>query len=215
MMGFTDHLVEANRDLWAAMAGHPFVLGLAHGTLPDSALQAWVQQDRNFVLQERRVVAALRAHGLPSGLDELLADLDHSLAVEADAFTQTAAEHGFAAEVEPWPLCLGYTSYLRCAADDGTLEGLTALYAAERAYLDTWTAVAKLSPGDSAYHAWIQNWSGEPFRAFVGDLGRNLDELAGTPSPALAGRLGVLFARAARFELAFWEMCWSGWAWPG
>jgi thiaminase len=197
------------------MAGHPFVLGLAHGTLPDSALQAWVQQDRNFVLQERRVVAALRAHGLPSGLDELLADLDHSLAVEADAFTQTAAEHGFAAEVEPWPLCLGYSSYLRCAADDGTLEGLTALYAAERAYLDTWTAVAKLSPADSAYHPWIQNWSGEPFRAFVGDLGRNLDELAGTPSPALAGRLGVLFARAARFELAFWEMCWSGWAWPG
>jgi thiaminase len=40
MVAFTDHLVEANRDLWAAMAGHPFVLGLAHGTLPDSALQA-------------------------------------------------------------------------------------------------------------------------------------------------------------------------------
>jgi thiaminase len=215
MMGFTDHLVEANRELWAAMAGHPFVLGLAHGTLPDSALQAWVQQDRIFVLQERRVVAALRAHGLPSRLDDLLADLDHSLAQEAEAFALAAAEHGFAAEVEPWPLCLGYSSYLRCAADDGTLEGLTALYAAERAYLDTWTAVAKLSPADSAYHPWIQNWSGEPFRAFVGDLGRNLDELAGTPSPALAGRLGVLFARAARFELAFWEMCWSGWAWPG
>jgi thiaminase len=31
----------------------------------------------------------------------------------------------------------------------------------------------------------------------------------------LARRLGVLFARAARFELAFWEMCWSGQAWPG
>ena len=101
------------------------------------------------------------------------------------------------------------------AAGDGVLEGLTALYAAERAYLDTWTAVAGRSPADSAYHAWIQNWSGEPFRAFVGDLGRGLDELAGAPSPALAQRLGVLFARAARFELAFWEMCWSGQAWPG
>ena len=215
MTAFTDHLVEANRGLWAAMAGHPFVLALAQGTLPDSALQAWVQQDRIFVLQERRVVATLRAHGLPSGLDDLLADLDHSLAVEAEAFTQTAAEHGFAPQVEPWPLCLGYTSYLRCAAYDGALEGLTALYAAERAYLDTWTAVATRSPADSAYHAWIQNWSGEPFRAFVTALGRNLDELAGTPSPALAGRLGMLFTGAARFELAFWEMCWRVQAWPG
>src|SRR5215217_1853630 len=215
MTAFTDDLVEANRDLWAAMAAHPFVLGLAHGTLPDGALQAWVQQDRVFVVEERRVVAALRAHGLPSRLDDLLADLDHNLVVEADAFTQTAAEHRFAAEVEPWPVCLGYTCFLRCAADDGVLEGLTALYAAERAYLDTWTAVAGRSSADSAYHGWIQNWSGEAFRAFVSALGRGLDELAGAPSPALAQRLGVLFARAARFELAFWEMCWSGQAWPG
>ena len=210
----TDRLIEANRDLWAAMAGHPFVLGLARGTLPDSALQAWVQQDRVFVMEERRVVAALRAHGLPSRFDDLLADLDRSLVLEAEAFTRTAADRGFAPEVEPWPVCLGYTSYLRCAAYDGVLEGLTALYAAERAYLDTWTAVAELSPADSPYHAWIRNWSGEGFRAFVSALGRNLDELAAAPSPALAHRLGVLFTRAARFELAFWEMCWSGQAWP-
>jgi thiaminase len=215
MVAFTDRLVEANRAVWAAMAGHPFVLGLAEGTLPGSALQAWVQQDRIFVMEERRVVATLRAHGLPSRLDHLLVDLDRSLALEAEAFAQTAAEHGFAAEVEPWPVCLGYTSYLLCAAYDGTLEGLTALYAAERAYLDTWTAVAKLSPADSAHHTWIQNWSGEAFRAFVTALGRDLDELAGAPSPALAQRLGVLFTGAARFELAFWEMCWSGQAWPG
>jgi thiaminase len=215
MVAFTDRLVEANRAVWAAMAGHPFVLGLAHGTLPDSALQAWVQQDRVFVMQERRVVAALRAHGLSSRLDDLLADLDRSLVVEAEAFTQTAAEHGFAPEVEPWPVCLGYASYLRCAAYDGTLEGLTALYAAERAYLDTWTAVAKRSPADSPYHPWIQNWSGQAFRAFVTALGGELDQLAGAPSPTLTQRLGVGFTGAARFELAFWEMCWSGQAWPG
>jgi thiaminase len=215
MVAFTDRLIEANRAVWAAMAGHPFVLGLAHGTLPDSALQAWVQQDRVFVVEERRVLATLRAHGLPSRLDGLLADLDRSLVLEAEAFTQTATEHGFAPDAEPWPICLGYTSYLRCAAHDGTLEGLTALYAAERAYLDTWTAVATLSPADSTYHAWIQNWSGEAFRGFVSTLGHDLDELAGTPSPALTGRLGVVFTGAARFELAFWEMCWSGQAWPG
>ena len=215
MVAFTDRRVEANRALWAAMAGHPFVLGLAHGTLPAAALQAWVQQDRVFVVQERRVVAALRAHGLPSRLDSLLADLDRSLVLESDAFTQTATEHRFAPDAAPWPICLGYTSYLRCAAYDGVLEGLTALYAAERGYLDTWTAVAERSPGDSAYHAWIQNWSGEEFRAFVSTLGHDLDELAGAPSPALTGRLGVVFTDAARFELAFWEMCWSGQAWPG
>ncbi|HEV8371757.1 MAG TPA: hypothetical protein VGR68_01025 [Actinomycetota bacterium] len=103
----------------------------------------------------------------------------------------------------------------RIARGDGALEGLTALYAAERAYLDTWTAVATASPADSPYHAWIQNWTGAEFRAFVAALGRDLDELAGSSSPVLAERLGVMFTGAARFELAFWEMCWSGQAWPG
>jgi thiaminase len=41
-----------------------------------------------------------------------------------------------------------------------------------------------------------------------------LIELAGAP-PTLTERLGVLFSGAARFELAFWEMCWSGQTWPG
>jgi thiaminase/transcriptional activator TenA len=215
MTEFSQRQVEANRAVWAAMTAHPFVLGLADGSLPDAALRAWVQQDRLFVLGERRVLAALRAHGLPAGLDRLLAHLDDGLVAEADAFAATAAARGFPLEVEPWPVCLGYTSYLLCGAYDGVLEGLTGLYAAERAYLDTWTAVAAGGPADPAHREWIENWTGEAFRAFVADLGRELDELAGTPPPAMAERLASVFTDAARFELAFWEMCWSGQAWPG
>ena len=55
MTAFSDHLVQANRATWTAMAAHPFVLGLADGTLPDESLRAWVQQDRVFVLQVGRV----------------------------------------------------------------------------------------------------------------------------------------------------------------
>ncbi len=215
MTEFSERQVEANRAVWAAMAAHPFVLALADGSLPDAALRAWVQQDRLFVLEERRVLAALRAHGLPAGLDRLLAHLGDGLVAEADAFAATAAARGFPVEVEPWPVCLGYTSYLLCRAYDGVLEGLTGLYAAGRAYLDTWTAVAARSPAGSAHQEWIQNWTGEAFRGFVADLGRELDELAGAPPPAMAGRLASVFTDAARFELAFWEMCWSGQAWPG
>jgi thiaminase len=215
MTSFGERLVEANQAVWAAMAAHPFVLALAGGTLAEPPLRAWLQQDRLFVLEERRAVAALRAHGLPAELDRLLAGLEESMVAEADAFAEAAERRGFAVEAEPWPVCLGYTSYLLCAARDGLLEGLTAVYAAERAYLDTWTAVAARSPAGSPYRAWIDNWSGEGFRGFVAALGGQLDELAGSPSPAVAARLRAVFRRAALFELAFWEMCWSGQAWPG
>jgi thiaminase/transcriptional activator TenA len=215
MGSFAERLVEANRAVWAAMAAHPFVLGLAGGTLPDAALRAWVQQDRVFVLEERRMVAALRGHGPPAELDRLLAGMDATLLAEADAFAAAAGGRGFAADAEPWPVCLGYTAYLRCAAHEGLLEGLTALYAAERAYLDTWTAVAAASPPGSPYHGWVENWTSPAFRAFVAALGGHLDELAGAPAAALRERLAARFRDAARFELAFWEMCWKGRAWPG
>jgi formylaminopyrimidine deformylase / aminopyrimidine aminohydrolase len=217
---FSERLVGANQGLWAAMAAHPFVRGLADGTLPAAALAAWLQQDRCFVLEERRAVAALRAHGLPDALERLLGGLDGALVAEAGKFADQAASLGLPAEVEPWPLCLGYTSFLLASARDGLLDGLVVLYAAERAYLDTWTSVRAGEAGEagvagSPWRGWIENWTSTEFRGFVADLGAQLDALAGTPPAPLAARLATAFTRAAAFELAFWEMCWRRADWPG
>jgi hypothetical protein len=47
MTGFTGNLVDANRDVWAAMADHPFSCSRWPKALsPTAPLQAWVQQDR-------------------------------------------------------------------------------------------------------------------------------------------------------------------------
>lgn len=211
---FSERLVSANWAAWQAMAAHPFVLALAAGTLPEAAWRAWVQQDRVFVLEERRVAGALRAHGLPPALERLCDQLDQALAHEAAAFAAEAGRLGFAADAEPWPVCLGYTAYLLEAARDGLLEGLVALLGVERAYLDTWTAVRASSPPGSPYRTWIENWTSDGFRDFVRELAGQVDELAGAPPPALAIRLETRFARVARFELAFWQMAWQGSDWP-
>jgi thiaminase len=211
----SERLVQEQQATWRAMAAHPLVIGLADGTLPEAALCAWVQQDRLFVLAERRVVWALRSHGLPAALDEALAGLDEAMVHEATMFAAEAERRGVPVEVEPWPVCLGYSAFLLGAAHDGVLDGLTAVYAAERAYLDTWSAVRTRSLAGSPYRHWIENWTGDDFRAFVALLGRELDTLTEPASVALAARLGVVFSRAARFELAFWEMCWQGQGWPG
>jgi thiaminase/transcriptional activator TenA len=211
---FSERLVATNAPTWRAMAEHPFVLGLAGGSLPGAPWRAWVQQDRVFVLEERRLAGALRAQGPPAALERLCGQLEQALQHEAAAFAAEAERLGFPADAEPWPVCLGYTAYLLEAGRDGLLDGLTALFGVERAYLDTWTTVRGASGPGSPYHGWIQNWTSEEFRAFVGELGRLLDELAGEPPPMLAERLGTRFARVARFELAFWEMAWRGWDWP-
>jgi thiaminase/transcriptional activator TenA len=209
----TLRLVRLNRDMWHVMTGHPLVRALADGSIGDGPLRAWVEQDRLFVLAERRVVAALRAHGPGPDLDRLLAGLDDSLVTEAGMFAAFAAERGWAEAADPWPACLGYTSFLLATAHDGLLEGLAALYGAERAYLDTWTAVAAVSPPDSPYRDWIENWSGAGFRSFVTALGDELDALGGEPPPLLMQRLVRAFEYSVRFEVAFWDMCWDQRRW--
>ena len=92
---------------------------------------------------------------------------------------------------------------------DGALEGLTALYAAERAYLDTgrpWPSAARPTRPTMPGSRTGAGRRSAPLSAPSAGPGR----ARGTPSPVLTGRLGVLFTGAARFELAFWEMCWSG-----
>jgi thiaminase/transcriptional activator TenA len=213
-LSLSERLVHGQQATWRAMAAHPLVTGLADGTLPEAALRAWVQQDRQFVLAERRVVWALRAHGLPAPLDDSLARLDEAMVHEATMFAAEAQRRGFPVEIEPWPVCLGYSAFLLAAAHDGVLDGLTAVFAAERAYLDTWSAVRTRSPAGSPYRHWMDNWTSDEFRAFVALLGRELDTLTERVPVALGARLGMVFARAARFELAFWEMCWQGQGWP-
>jgi thiaminase/transcriptional activator TenA len=211
MAGLSQHLFALGRPNLERQLAHPTVRGIATGDLEPTRFRSWLVQDYLFLLDYVRLFALAAARAADTDTLGRLVDLAHAtLHEELSLHRAYAAEFGLAqadldrAEKSP-----------QCAAYDGVLEGLAALYAAERAYLDTWTAVAERSPADSPHHTWIQNWSGEAFRAFVTALGRDLDELAGAPSPTLTERLGVLFTGAARFELAFWEMCWSSQAWPG
>lgn len=210
----TETLVASCADLGAGMAAHPWVRSLADGTLPEKALIAWAQQDRLFIIEELRAFLVLRSVAPPGELDDLLAMLISEGQREPGRLAETLAELGAAVTDQAWPTCLGYGSYLRVCALGGLLEGLTALYAAERFYLDTWAAVLPSSPAGSRWRSWVENWSGDEFRAVVTGLGTCLDKLAGPPTAPVLARLQPIYRNVALYGLAFWEMCWAGQGWP-
>jgi thiaminase len=211
---FAGVLVAANADLWAAMAGHPWVRALADGSMPDAALIAWAQQCRLFCIQEGRALMVLRSYDPAPELDQILAHLEDDTVREPKELAETITSLGAPVVDEAWPICLGYSSYIMASVRSGLLEGLTAIYACERAYLDTWTAVLPSVPPESRWHDWVENWTEDLFRQTVTGLGRCLDELAGTPSAEMQARLHIVFRNVARYEHAFWEMNWRQQGWP-
>ena len=214
MSGLVDALVASNEDLWVALAAHPWVRALADGDLPETALVAWAQQCRLFCQLERRALLRLQASAPPPELEPLLERLLDDAQREARQLAEMLKSLGAPVTSEPWPMCLGYGSYVQCCASEGLLEGMAAICAVERSYLDTWATLLPSVPSGSRWREWVENWSAPPFQELVGGICSSFEELAGTPSAAGRARLELIFRIVACWELEFWEMCWRrrGWS---
>ena len=147
----------------------------------------------------------------PPGLDKLLARLENDASEREPAeLTKTLIAHGAQPTSVALPVCQGYGSYVQDCAFAGLLDGVDAVFAVEASYHDSWRAVRASVPADSPWREWVENWSGPEFGAVVTGLGQYLDELAGDPPQPVRDRLKAIVRGVARWELRFWDMCWTG-----
>ena len=215
-MGFADQQLERIRPTWDRMLNHRFLLDTRDGRIGDRTFAAWLRQDYLFVEGAMPFIAAMlakapEAHRPP--LVRSLTALEKELALfeeraEALDVNLRGAAPSFA--------CHAYVQFLMSIAHRGTFaESYTVLYAAEKAYHDSWCVVrAGIDPA-SPWFPFVDNWSGEPFAAWVEQLQSTLDALAAEASEAERARMAELFATTARYEIAFWEMAATGETWPG
>lgn len=200
-------LLAGNGDLWDALVSHPFVADTAHGVLPRETFGRWLAEDHFYVAEFRRFLAVLAAQAPTEPARDLLAGALGPLRSELDLFRREAGERGIRLAGEPGPTTLGYSAYLHACALDGYAAGLTALYAAEKAYFDAWSAVRARAERGSPYWPFIDNWSSAAFGQWVADVGALLD------AEPLSDGLRRTFRRVARFELRFWDAVYAGEQW--
>jgi thiaminase/transcriptional activator TenA len=199
------------------MVDHPFVQEVAAGTLPKAKFDFWVQQDYLYVLEFRKLLG-LAVAAAPNDSEDVRDTLIGALAglgPEIALFRDYAAQNNLSLAVPMAPTCQSYAAYLlSVAALGGFAEAMATLYAAEKAYYDTWSAVRGTTPAGSAYASWVANWTSEAFGSYVEWLGATLDRLVeGQPATELA-RLRQIFLTTVRYEYMFWEMCYRQEQWP-
>ncbi len=66
----------------------------------------------------------------------------------------------------------------------------------------------------SPWVPFVERWAGADFAAYVAHLEQLLDELAARAGAAERARMAELFELTLRYEIAYWEMAWSGAGWP-
>jgi formylaminopyrimidine deformylase / aminopyrimidine aminohydrolase len=215
-MSFIERLDRRFSPFWDRIREHPFLLETRDGTLPDETFATWMRQDYLFVEAAIPFIAALipkapREHWGPLG------QVVQALEKELGLFEERAAAVGVELRGAPPAFtCHAYVQFLLATAMTRPYaEGYTVLYAAERAYHDSWQVVKDGISPDSPWLPFVENWAGDDFAAWVGYLGGELEKLAAQATDDDRERMAELYRLTLLYEIAFWEMAHSGEGWPG
>jgi thiaminase/transcriptional activator TenA len=210
-----------NDALWDACFEHPFVQAIGRGDLDEDAFRRFLVQDYLFLVDYGRVLAyaSAKAPDLPTQtwFARLLAA---TLDTEMDLHRKTCAEWGIgAAELEgasPLPTTVAYTSFLvRTAAVGDPGEIGAALLPCQWGYADIGLRLKERGvPAEPRYAAWIDAYADPGYVAITDWLREFVDGLGSRIDDETYARWLTIFTTTLRYELAFWEMAWSGERWP-
>lgn len=212
-MTFSDELRAAADDLWAAQHEHPFVRGIADGTVDPAAFARYVRQDYLFLVDYARLLALGAARAPDLATMRRFADLTQAiLGEEMELHRAFAAEIGITGDAleaeQPDPLTRAYTDFLvRTAATADFAELAAALLPCMWGYAEIGERLAREGgPGVPHLDRWIATYA-DPGFAELGTWCRLLvDRLAHDAPAAVRDRMRAAFLASSRLELAFWDV---------
>jgi len=219
-MKFSEQLRKKVDPIWNASFEHPFVTGIADGTLPLDCFRYYVKQDSYYLSH----FAKVQSLGAAKALDLFTT---HRLAAHAQGTYQAelALHENFAKRLgitdeerekfQVAPTAYGYTSHLYRAAYSGHLgDIIAALLPCYWLYYEIGERLQGATPEESIYQDWIAAYGGEWFRELVEEQINRLDELAEQVTEADRQRMEEHFVISSQYEYLFWEMAYRQETWP-
>jgi thiaminase (transcriptional activator TenA) len=199
-MSLSGDLWAANAELAAQALAHPFVQGIAAGTLPRECFAGYLVQDAFFLEAFARGYALGVAHSPDRPTLDAFADLLSGVREELRLHASYAARWGIdLAAVEPAPATLAYTDFLLAtAALGGPGPTCAAMTPCMRLYAHLGQSLAGRARGD--YTDWVATYADPGFEELAGTLERLLNRTA-TDTPATRRA----YRRAMQLELAFFD----------
>ncbi len=219
-MVFTDVLRAAASSIWEAQLNHPFVRGLADGSLETDRFKRWVRQDYLYLKEFARVFAwaVAKADSLES-MSWYAQVLHLTLNTEMALHRQYAARFDITTqELEAetmWPTTRAYTDFLvRTAAAGDMAKLVAALLPCAWGYAFIARELARQGrPDDARYAEWIDQYVSPDFVQASEWLKVEMNRLAEGKSAQERRDLVDLFVLSSQYEWQFWEMCWAGEQW--
>jgi len=210
---FTSQLWTDIRPIYQKTIEHPFLKGLADGTLPRDRFQFYLLQDRRYLRVFGQALSVLASKApRPEWAATLNRHAIDSLKEEQTLHEKILAGWGVppaAMDAAMAPSNYAYTNHLLAAVHRLSFaEGLAAMLPCYWIYEEVGKELKKRGSKDPAYQRWIDNYAGDEYGAVVKQVLAMMDEEAARSSPAVRQSARELFVISARYEYLFWDAAW-------
>ncbi len=202
-MSLSAQLWSENADLAAEVLAHPFVRGLADGSLPKACFAGYVAQDAFFLQAFARAYAVALARSPDTPTLLALADLIAGVREELGLHASYAESWGIdMAVVEPLGATSAYTEFLLATA---ATQELGVIFAAMMPCMRSYAWLGQSLDAEAAgpYRPWVQTYAAPEFEAVARLLEGLLDKQADSTEA-----VRTAYRRAMGLELAFFESAW-------
>jgi thiaminase/transcriptional activator TenA len=219
-VSLTDTLWADIEDIYAAILAHPFLSGLADGSLPSSSFAFYVVQDALYLRQYAQSLALVAARSPSPAWTELFArHAAEAISVERELheslFGALGIDPAVAAAASSAPATLAYTSYLLAVTGLGSFAaGVAAVLPCYWIYWEVGKELLRRGSPDPRYQRWISTYGGQEFGSTVREVLDVTDSLAAVVGPSERELMRRHFRETSRYEWMFWDMGWRQEPWP-
>ena len=201
-----EDLLTRHAAAWQAATVHPFLTGVRDGSVPADSFDRWLAQDYLYAQALVRAQSRIAA-GAPFTDIGLLAGGVFVTVGELGWFEEMAARRGVAPDAPMHPTTRAYCDFLLALTYGAYPAQITAIWALERTYLESWESAR---PGAQPYRPFVERWTTDAFRSYVGELQAAVDRQLEAPVAQQAREAEDAFRWVTHYERAFWDMAMSG-----
>lgn len=217
-MKLTEELLGGAAEIWEDYHRHPFVKGIADGSLEHKKFQYYMVQDYLYLYEYARVFALGAAKAKdPQDMKLFAGYVSQILNGEMEIHRRYMKRLGISVEEADRTLPaldnLLYTSYmLRIAYEGGAAEIAAAILSCAVSYEVIARRMVEQNPAclqHPFYGEWISSYADPAYAEANRALEALTERLAADSGAEQRKRLVDIFRNCSRCETAFWDMAWE------
>ena len=216
----TAALWESAVDTFDQILAHPFLRGVADGTLEQERFAFFLAQDGHYVRSYTQCLATLAGRAPDEETVNMLVShaagaIGLESALHAELIESMGMNYTTVISVGPSPTTEAYRNALLATCERASfLEALVSLLPCYWIYARVGNQLQKVESPNPVYARWIENYSGGDYEKAVNEVLNCVDQLGHTASAPEVNRCIALYRRGAQYEWMFWDAAHRQETWP-